>query len=226
MLHRNHILPIGSEVQLRSEKTTDPPKPKRRVSKRLKAEGTENCDLPCFPASKHDDKIESASDSEDDEMRVWYDYQAQPAPESKEPEPNHDQSQPFSLDLDLAVPTDKNTEIVVATAQEPIIADEDELLVQDETAEGAVVAERGTETQTTDKTIERRDRVSESPDETRRPQRLRRVPTRLTYDLLGSPTSVVVSIPIATLVKADDKKNDFSLSPVKIFKSTVYKWIG
>lgn len=70
VLHCNHILPIGQEVQLQSEKNKETPRPKRKASKWLKARRTENC----LPAPEQDDKRESASDSEEDEMGVWYDY--------------------------------------------------------------------------------------------------------------------------------------------------------
>lgn len=151
VLHRNHILPIGQEVQLRSEKNKEAPKPKRRASKRLQPKRTENC----LPAPERDDNMESASDSEEDEMGVCYDYH--PLRESQEPElQNNKHSEPFSLDLDLAVPKG-NSEMEEATAEKPAAAEEDEPTVQNQTAERTVEVERDTETQMIDETTERRE---------------------------------------------------------------------
>lgn len=69
VLHRNHILPIGQEVRMRDEKK-DPPTPQRRASKRVKAKRAENCNISGAPTAEHDGMIESASDSEEDEIRV------------------------------------------------------------------------------------------------------------------------------------------------------------
>lgn len=223
VLHRNHILPIGQEVQMKLETNKDALKPKRRASKRLKTKRTENCSISGLPAPEHDDKMKSPSDSEDDEMGVWYDYHS--PPETKEPEPQRiNQSEPFSLNLDLAIPT-SNSEMEEATAEEPAAAAEDELL-QNETAERTVEAERDTETQMIGETTESQDSIAETSGGTKRPERLRRVPTRLTYDSLGSPTSVAVSTRTASLVRVYDTKDGLSLSPLKRYKSTFYKWIG
>ena len=223
VLHRNHILPIGQEVQLRLEENRDTLKPKRRASKRLKARRNENCNLSDLPIPEYDEKIEYASDSEDDEMGVWYDYHS--ARESKEPESQKvDQSAPFSLDVDLAIHT-SNSEMQEATAEETAAAGEDEPSVQDKTAERTAEAERDTETQMRDDTGVRQN-ITESSDETRRPQRLKRVPTRLTYDFLGSPKSVAVSTHTASLVKVDDKEVGLFISPFKRYKSTFYRWMG
>lgn len=165
VLHQNHILPIRQEVQLRLEKNKDTLKPKRRASKWLKPKRTENCNLSCFPAPEHDDKMESASDSEDDEMGVWYDYHS--PQESKEPElQKMDQSESFSLDLGLAILTG-NSEMEEATAEEPAAADENEPSVRNNTAERTAEAERHTETQMIDGTTERRNSIAENSDETK-----------------------------------------------------------
>lgn len=155
----DHILPIGQEVQLRSEKNKETPRPKRKASKRLNAKRTENCLL----VPEQHDKRESASDSEEEEMGVWYDYH--PLRESQEPESqNNEHSEPFSLDLDLAVLTN-NSEREAATAEEPAAADEDEHSVQNQTVESTVEDNRDTETQMIDETTERRDSVTEISDE-------------------------------------------------------------
>ena len=74
VLHRNHILPIGQEVNLQPEKCKEALKPKRRSSKPLKAKTTDNCDPCCLKTPKQNGKTESVSDSEDDEVGIWYDY--------------------------------------------------------------------------------------------------------------------------------------------------------
>lgn len=58
------------------------------------------------------------------------------------------------------------TERDEAGAEEPVAADEDELLVQNKTAERTAEAERDTETQMIDETTERQDSIAESSDKT------------------------------------------------------------
>jgi hypothetical protein len=222
ILHRNHILPIGQEVQLRPEMNKEPPKQRRRASRRLKTKRTESCDTPSLLATEQD-KMEVASDSEDDEMGVWHDYYA--PRELPEPEPqNIDHSEPFSLDLDLAVLT-SNSETDETSAKEAAAVKDNDHLIQNVTAE-IVERERDTEIQTSDKIAERLNSITESSDKTTRPQRLKKVPTRLTYDFLGTPTSVAVGTHSATVVEINDKKDSLALSPIKKYKSYFYKWIG
>lgn len=80
--------------------------------------------------------------------------------------------------------------------------------------------------QTSDEIAERLNSITESPDKTTRPQRLKKTPTRLTYDCLGTPTSVAVGTHSAAVVEIDDKKDSLVLSPIKRYKSYFYKWIG
>lgn len=226
ILHRTHILPIGWEVQLPDrrevpEMNKEPPK-RRRVSRRLKAKRKENYDTPCLPAPEQDDKMEVASDSEDDEMGVWHDYYVPRELLGLEPQ-NIDHCEPFNMDLDLAVLT-SNSEMD-ETAEEPAAVEEDDHLVQNVTAE-IVKRGRDTEIQTSDEIAERLNGITESPDMTTRPQRLKKAPTRLTYDFLGTPKSVAVGTHSATVVEISDKKDSLALSPIKKYKSLFYKWIG
>lgn len=220
ILHRNHILPIGREVQLRPQMNKESPK-RRRASRRLKEKNKENYDTPCLPAPEQDDKMEVASDSED-EMGVWHDYHV--PRELLGPEPhNIDHCEPFNLDLDLAGLT-SNSEMN-ETAEEPAAVEDNDHLVQNVTEE-IVNRQRDTDMQTSDEIAERLNSITESPDKTTRPQRLKKTPTRLTYDCLGTPTSVAVGTHSAAVVEIDDKKDSLVLSPIKRYKSYFYKWIG
>ena len=222
VLHRNHILPIGQEVQLRSE-DQEKSKPKRRASKRLKAKMTENCDLSNPSAPEQDVNIESASESENDEMGVWSDYYPQQDSQETELQTNQ-HSEPFSLDLDLTLLTSA-TGMEGVTADEPGTVDVNERSVPEETVERIAEAERDTDTQMIHET-DNQDGVIETSEKTIRPQRQKRVPHRLTYDLLEKPSSVAVGSYGATLAEVDDKTVCLSLSPMTRYISTFYKWIG
>jgi len=147
--------------------------------------------------------MEATSDSEDDEMGIWHDYYVPRELIGPEPQ-NIDHCEPFHLDLDLASNSGMDE-----TAEEPTVVEQDDHVVQNVTAE-SVTRERDTEIQMVDKIAERLNSKTESPDKTFRPQRLKKAPTRLTYDSLGTPTSVAVGTHSVTVVEINDKKDSLA----------------
>ncbi|XP_029104416.1 uncharacterized protein LOC114909432 [Scleropages formosus] len=223
VLHRNHILPIGQEVRWRSEKTTEASKFKRRASKRLQTRD-ESCGRSCLPAVELECAREPESDSEEEETGVWYD--CYPQRRSPEPEPLSSGSVEL-VDLDLGLDVLTNGSGLEMTAVEgPAVMDVDGPTATCRTDVPGDEVECGAGVRTAEEVSEGRDNVAENSAGSARPQRLRRAPTRLTYDKLGSPTTVAVSTHRAISVKVGEGFASFSSPPIRRYTSTLYKWIG
>lgn len=103
VLHRNHILPISQEVRLEPEKSTEKSKSKLRVSKRLKAKRIKNCSPSTSPASEEGSRLDTATDSEEEDMGSCYSYDIL-WPSYEQGNKDTERAQPFSLDLYVSGP--------------------------------------------------------------------------------------------------------------------------
>lgn len=185
VLHRNHILPLGEDVRLESEISCETPKCKRtnrrRTGKRRDLEDSSN-----NVSSEHVETSDSESDS--DEMSCYYLPQQQGATERD----TDDQVEPFGLDLDVAWPESD-------TGQYPVSKDLSRISLRSNVD---LPIDVNLSVDLSDD-VNLPDHVShenETPEEERqggidvqqesRPQRVRKAPDRLTYDVPGKPSLV------------------------------------
>ena len=87
VLHRNHILPIGQDVELQTSENTETTAPnKRRRSKRLRAQKNVESNPLNSSAQKGENGVESESELEEDDIGVWF-APRQPSEEESQTKP-------------------------------------------------------------------------------------------------------------------------------------------
>lgn len=127
-------------------------------------------------------------------------------PESRGPDPQ--EIDRCSLDLNHTV-SDSSQKIEEDTVGGPAAGDEDNFLLQGYTLErseaekdtGTQTLRESVETQTLNERNERQDSIAESSNRAELPQRLKKVPMRLTYGVLGNQKSVAVSSHVVSFVQ-------------------------
>lgn len=216
ILHRNLLLPLGQEVRLRPEKTSETLKPRRRSSKRLMARHT-----PVTEAAAERCDRESESASEDEELGI-YPYPHSP-PVALQCEHIREPIESFGLDLDAEEPEETHdSEFESLEPDLPMNSTQEQERIQDTGLDYGmdILNERqgheadGSEHNTS---------ASEMTLPSRRPQRVRRAPERLTYDLPGQPTYVTSHS--VTPVQSS-KPVEITLRPSVRYVSTLFKWVG
>lgn len=181
ILHRNHLLPLGQKVCLSQVQNQDPV-PKRKPRRRRNQQNDKSSvEIP--EMSEQEDKDE-CTDSEGEELGVWYElpFSGQNAKSDNEP------PEPFSLDLDFRSEVPAEVLQNIPGEQGANIEETRPDLVEHSDLQETT----HTETEIHDtQTVDSEQTDLQTDSETRKSQRLRKAPSRLTYDTLGNPNLTV-----------------------------------
>lgn len=217
ILHRNHLLPVGHKVHIDLIPDADPTSRRRVLRTRRKKHPRDESgkdkisqETPDERSGKGDMKPDDCdwkeyTDSEDEEYGMLYDLPVR-TPRTKV---NEEMSEPFSLDLDIAWNhMTEQPEVMQDIVEEPENdAESIETMGETELQETIEIRDQAQN----DETLDAEDHLlpdTETETETaiRRTQRVKRAPSRLTYDTPGHPS--VIAAPIVKYV------------------SCLYKWIS
>jgi len=195
ILHRNHILLLGQKVCLESEQQPTSI-PKKRLTRRKRSDRRTNdkTSVTDPDMSEHGNRTDGDTDSEDELFYIPF-----LIPDTRK---DGERSEPFSLDLDVQ-PEEQAVDFQAV---------HDTRYVDRET--GPSIVDQSDLQETCNSETETQDMITFGPEpdsqedlqidsETRKSHRLRKAPSRLTYDTPGNP----------------------SICPVK-FVSCFYKWIS
>ena len=226
ILHRNHLLPLGKRICSDPVVHTDVTPAKRVPRQRKRKEHRDKPENEKSPSWKMPDKDcerrevqpsdtvgKEYTDSEDEDYGLWCDSTIDPLGNNMD----GDTLEPFSLDLDISLndltrqPKAVEPEVTQECVDEPEMDSGNEL----ESTEAMQSKVQGTsenyEETDRDKLLTEdicpQDiRIELDSDTKTRPQRLKRAPSRLTYDTPGHPSVIA--------------------APTVKFVSCIYKWIG
>lgn len=169
ILHRNHILPLGQKVCLNTDQDSDPV-PKKRVTRKRRNNKNKDIvkDSVAISELSSQENKDECTDSEDEELGVLYDM---PFNELNTIRDN-EQSEPFSLDLDIQADGQMDNEET-----------------RTDTGDDSDLQEtNNTETETHETQTVGLEPDLQTDSETRKSHRLRKPPSRFTYDSPGCPS--------------------------------------